>query len=102
MTEGEGALSDSCKYKLPGKTSTSATLCAAMSSERLRTIAQRYFEGAVRSHVTVEKQRSSFITDCTLHLATGLVLQAHGTAGEAFASFEAAATHLEKQLRRYK
>ncbi len=72
------------------------------AGERLDTIAQRYFDGAVRSHVTVEKQRSSFITDCTLHLATGLVLQAHGTAGEAFASFEAAATHLEKQLRRYK
>jgi ribosomal subunit interface protein len=72
------------------------------AGERLETIAERYFDGAVSAHVTVEKQRTSFVTDCSLHLATGLVLQAHGAAGEAFASFEGAASHLEKQLRRYK
>lgn len=72
------------------------------AGDRLEVIAQRYFDGAVRAHVTVEKQKVNFITDCTLHLATGLVLQAHGTAGEAFSSFEGAASHLEKQLRRYK
>ena len=33
--------------------------------------------------MTVEKQRAGFQTDCALHLATGLVLQAHGTAAEA-------------------
>jgi ribosomal subunit interface protein len=72
------------------------------AGDRLGNIAERYFDGAVRAHVTVEKQKSSFITDCTLHLATGLVLQAHGTSAEAFASFDGAASHLEKQLRRYK
>ena len=39
---------------------------------------QKYFEGTVHAHVTVEKQRGNFHTDCTLHLATGLVLQADG------------------------
>jgi ribosomal subunit interface protein len=72
------------------------------ASQRLEGIAQRFFDGAVKAHVTVEKQRSNFITDCTLHLATGLVLQAHGEAADAFPSFEGAANHLEKQLRRYK
>jgi len=69
---------------------------------RLRQLQSKYFEGAVHGHVTVEKQRVGFHSDCTLHLATGLVLQAHGQAGDALASFEATAQHLERQLRRYK
>jgi ribosomal subunit interface protein len=72
------------------------------ASERLEGLAQRFFDGAVSAHVTIEKQKTQFVTDCLLHLATGLVLQAHGTSGEAFASFDGAASHLEKQLRRYK
>ena len=62
----------------------------------------KYFDGAVRAVVTVEKQRSSFSTDCSLHLSTGLTLQAHGEGGDAYSSFDTAAEHLEKRLRRYK
>ncbi len=69
---------------------------------RLTQLQQKYFEGTVHGHVTVEKQRTGFHTDCTLHLATGLVLQAHGAASEAHPSFDSAAQHLEKQLKRYK
>jgi len=69
---------------------------------RLQQIKQKYFEGTVHAHVTVEKQRVGFHTDCALHLATGLVLQAEGTGSEAHPSFDQAASHLEKQLRRYK
>lgn len=71
-------------------------------TEKLRQLQQKYFEGTVHGHVTVEKQRASFHTDCSLHLATGLKLQATGGASEAHPSFDAAAAHLEKQLRRYK
>lgn len=71
-------------------------------SERIQQLQHKYFEGAVHGHVTVEKQRTGFHTDCTLHLATGLVLQAHGAASDAHPSFDSAAQHLEKQLKRYK
>lgn len=69
---------------------------------RLNLIQQKYFDGTMHAHVTVEKQRVGFATDCALHLATGLVLQAEGSAAEAHPSFDQAASHLEKQLRRYK
>jgi ribosomal subunit interface protein len=69
---------------------------------RLQQIKQKYFEGTVHAHVTVEKQRVGFHTDCALHLSTGLVLQAEGMGGEAHPSFDQAASHLEKQLKRYK
>ena len=69
---------------------------------RLNLLQQKYFDGTVHAHVTVEKQRGGFNTDCALHLATGLVLQAEGKGAEAHPSFDEAAAHLEKQLRRYK
>ncbi len=71
-------------------------------NERLDRDVAKYFDGAVRAHVTVEKQRSAFSTDCTLHLSTGLTLQSHGEGGDAYSSFDFAAEHLEKRLRRYK
>jgi len=70
--------------------------------QRLEVIAERFFDGTIGAHVTVEKQRTAFVTECTLRLKTGLVLQAHGRAAEAMPAFEQAASHLEKQLRRYK
>lgn len=69
---------------------------------RLLHLQQRFFEGSVHAHVTVEKQRAGFHSDCALHLATGLVLQAEGNAADAHPSFDLAASHLEKQLKRYK
>lgn len=62
----------------------------------------RYFANGVRAHVTFEKQRSLFQSGCTLHLATGIVLQAQGESADAHAAFDAAADHLEKRLKRYK
>ena len=69
---------------------------------RLLQVQQKFFDGSVHAHVTVEKRRVGFHTDCALHLSTGLVLQAEGTGAEAHPSFDQAASHLEKQLRRYK
>lgn len=70
--------------------------------ERLAGNVAKYFDGTVRAHVVVERQKSSFRTECTLHLTTGLTLQAHGDGGGAYGSFDSAAERLEKQLRRYK
>lgn len=62
----------------------------------------KYFDGTVRAHVVVELQKSRFHTECTLHLSTGLTLQARGRDIAANSSFDRAAERLEKQLRRYK
>ncbi len=90
------------QIKITGKNLDIGEALRVRINDRLTALQQKYFEGAVDSTVTIEKQRSSFHSDCTLHLATGLRLQAHGADGEAPASFEAAALHLEKQLKRYK
>ena len=62
----------------------------------------KYFGGRASGHVTVEKARSRFTTDCRLHLDSGTVLQATGEAQDPQASFDIAAERIEKRLRRYK
>jgi ribosomal subunit interface protein len=90
------------QFKITGKNLDVGDALRMRAEERLASLSEKYFDGRVNAHVTVEKQRSTFVCECTMHLATGLVLQAHGEANEAYASFEAAASHLEKQLKRYK
>ena len=69
---------------------------------RLQSFRERFFEGTVHGNVILEKRRSFFLTDCTMHLATGLILQAHAEETTAMASADAALSHLEKQLKKYK
>jgi ribosomal subunit interface protein len=69
---------------------------------KLQSFRERFFEGSVHGNVILEKQRGQFLCDCTLHLATGLVLQSHAQEGSAMSSADAALAHLEKQLKKYK
>jgi ribosomal subunit interface protein len=69
---------------------------------KLQSFRERFFEGSVHGTVILEKQRGQFLCDCTLHLATGLVLQSHAQNADAMGSADAALSHLEKQLKKYK
>lgn len=71
-------------------------------SEKLNAATSKYFDGSVTGHVTVEPEGSGFRTDCTLHLASGVTLQAEGRAQEVYASFDQTASRIESRLRRYK
>lgn len=69
---------------------------------RVNSTIGKYFDGAVNGHVVVEREGSGFRADCTLHLSSGITLQAEGRAQEPYLSFEQAADRIEKRLRRYK
>ena len=62
----------------------------------------KYFDGGFTGHVTVEPEGSGYASDCTIHLDTGILLQAHGQAQDVYQSFDIAADRIEKRLRRYK
>ncbi len=62
----------------------------------------KYFDGAVSGHVTIAPEGSGFRADCTLHLGSGVTLQADARAQEPYACFDQAADRIEKRLRRYK
>lgn len=62
----------------------------------------KYFDGGYKSQVVFEKEGPGYRADCTVHLDTGIVLQASGAAQECLFGFEQAADRIEKRLRRYK
>jgi ribosomal subunit interface protein len=71
-------------------------------ADRLNAAAAKYFDGGVSGHVTIAPEGSGYRADCSLHLTSGIVLQADGRAHEPYASFDQAADRIEKRLRRYK
>ena len=70
--------------------------------DRIGDAVAKYFDGGHSGHVTVEKSGSRFDCDCTIHLDTGMTLQATASGHDAISGFEEAAAKVEKRLRRYK
>ena len=78
--------------------------------ESLRTYAEdviadtveKYFDGKFSGQMTLEKEGIGFKSDLVIHLDTGMVMQASGSDTDAQKSFDNAAEHIDKRLRRYK
>lgn len=62
----------------------------------------KYFDRTGEAFVTVSKPGWSFTVDCSVHLPSGVTLQAHGEGEEAYSAFEACLDKIEKRVRRYK
>jgi ribosomal subunit interface protein len=71
-------------------------------SERTDEVLRKYFDGNYSGHITLSKDGSGFRTDCSLHLDSGMTLEAESNATDAYASADAALLMIEKRLRRYK
>ena len=85
-----------------GRNFTVGDKLRAYIEQRLEQGAEKYFDGMVRSLVTLTREHNMFQTECTLHLTTGMTLHTSAQASQARISFEQAANRLEKRLRRYK
>ena len=70
--------------------------------ERTDEVLRKYFDGNYSGHITLSKDGFSFRTDCSLHLDSGVTLEAESNAIDAYASADAALLMIEKRLRRYK
>ena len=69
---------------------------------RLTQSVGKYFDRPVDGSVTFSRDGHEYRADCTLHLASGLYLQAQGRSTDIYASYDMAVERLEKRLRRYK
>jgi ribosomal subunit interface protein len=69
---------------------------------RLTQSVGKYFDRPVDGSVTFSRDGHEYRADCTLHLASGLYLQAQGRSTDIYASYDAAVERMEKRLRRYK
>lgn len=61
----------------------------------------KYFDRSFEASVTVEKRGHEVITDCNVHLPSGIVLQSTGAASDPYASLEDSLEKMEKRVRRY-
>jgi ribosomal subunit interface protein len=71
-------------------------------TDRVNALTAKYFDGGVSGHVTIAPEGGGFRTDCSLHLTSGMLLQADGRAQDAYGAFDQSAERMEKRLRRYK
>ena len=69
--------------------------------DKVAAVMGRYFDGQVTGHVVISPEGSWYRADCSLHLSSGMNLQAEGKAQEPYASFDQAADRIERRLRRY-
>jgi len=70
--------------------------------DRLNEAVGKYFDRPVDAVVTFWRDRHEFVADASVHLSTGMTVQAKAKADEIYASFEGSVERMEKQLRRYK
>lgn len=62
----------------------------------------KYFSRTGEAFVTVSKPGWAFNVDCSIHLPSGVTLQAHGEGDDAYQAFEQSLDKIEKRVRRYK
>ncbi|MEC9342347.1 MAG: ribosome-associated translation inhibitor RaiA [Pseudomonadota bacterium] len=88
--------------RISGKQMNIGEALSQRIEDRIGEAVGKYFDGGHTGHVIVEKTGSGFNCDCTIHLDTGIDLQATASGHEPTACFEDAAEKIEKRLRRYK
>ena len=70
--------------------------------ERVEDGVAKYFNRPGEAYVSVSREGAGFRVECSVHLPSGVMLQAHGDAADAYKAAENMMERLEKRLRRYK
>lgn len=64
-------------------------------------VIKKYFDGGYTGHMTLEHEGSGFNAACSVHLDTGVVLQAEAYGGDAISAYQILTDTIEKRMRRY-
>ncbi len=88
-------------FRVSGKSLDLGEALRERIEARIGEILSKYFDGGYSGHVTVARDGSGFRTECAVHLDSNVMLEAEGTAPDAYASADQAALRVAKQLRRY-
>lgn len=88
--------------QVTGKNVDAGDAYQAYATDKIRAVIQKYIGRDVDSHIRLEKERGVFKTSCSVKLASGLLLEAHGDGGDAYASADEAVHRLETRVKRYK
>lgn len=89
-------------FRVSGKNIDIGEALRERMSARIQEALGKHFQGGYSGHVTVSRDGFGFRTECAIHLASGITLEAEAMAADAYASADQAALRIEKRLRRYK
>src|ERR1700750_2595071 len=88
--------------RISGKSVSVGEALRGRVTDRTEEVLRKYFDGNYSGHITVSKDGLGFRTDASLHLDSGITLEADSNATDAYASADQALVMIEKRLRRYK
>jgi ribosomal subunit interface protein len=91
-------------FRVSGKNLDIGQALRERVSARIADALEKHFqgEGGHTGHATVSRDGFGFRTECTIHLPSGITLEAEAMAADPYASADQAALRIEKRLRRYK
>lgn len=90
------------RYQISGKQIDIGDSLQTHVKQELSEIVQKYAERPTEAIITFSKDRHEFVCESSVHLSTGLTVNAKAYATEIYGSFDACGEKMEKQLRRYK
>jgi len=90
------------RYQISGKHIDVGQSLQDHVKQELSAIIEKYAERPTEAVITFSKDRHEFVCESSVHLSTGLTVNAKAKASDVYASFDACGNRMEKQLRRYK
>jgi ribosomal subunit interface protein len=90
------------RFQISGKQIDIGDALRTHVEERLSDIIGKYAERPVESLVVFSKDGHEYAADASVHLSTGMTVQAKYRANEIYAAADGVTERMEKQLRRYK
>lgn len=90
------------RYQITGKQIDIGEALQTYVKDELGEAVSKYAERPTDAQVVFSKSGTEFLCEATVHLSTGLTVQAKGHDFEIYPAFDKCAAKMEKQLRRYK
>lgn len=90
------------QYQVSGKQIDIGEALTAHVQDALSGLVDKYAQRPTDVHSVFSRDAYELVCETTIHLSSGLTVQAKAHAGEIYAAFDACFEKLDKQLRRYK
>lgn len=88
--------------KISGKNVETGQALREYINSSVAEVLSKYVDSGYTGHVVVERDGPTYAADVSLHLDSGIVLQAHGQSHDIYPAFDQAAERITARLRRYK
>lgn len=90
------------RYQISGKHIDVGAALQTHVQDSLGSVVEKYAERPTEAQITFSKDAHEYVCESSVHLSTGLTVNAKARSADIYASFDGCAERMEKQLRRYK